>query len=845
MMNAGNNGITSATAAERIAAAGALDHASRTLSRLRVVRGASKKTKRRIARALVVAAAAAIVLGVPCPRSSGAATPNFSDPWNPFGLTMPDAPSPTLADIDGDGDLDAFFGELYGNLVFFQNTGSASAGAFAPSTTNPFGLSDIGTNSSPSFADIDGDGDLDAFVGEYSGDINFFENTGSASLPSFTFPAANPFGISGTYALSNTSPALGDIDGDGDFDLFIGDSNGNSTFFENTGTSSAPAFAASSTNPFGLADVGSNASANLADIDGDGDLDAFIGDGFYFEFFENTGSATAPAFSSPTTDPFGLSFLRSVGDPLALGDLDGDGDIDALVPSDVDHVFFENTGTSSAPAFESPFLNAFGIGDVGAYASPDLVDIDSDGDIDAFVGALSGDTHFFENTGSASAPSFAAGSINPFGLSDIGSESSPDFADLDADGDLDALIGEASGDFHYFENTGSVSAPAFAPATINPFGLIDLFLSANAAAPEFADIDGDGDFEVFSKKDVVTGFVVFPNTGTASAPAFPGYALADPYGLFANTGSVPTLADLDGDGDLDMFHGQTSGDILLSRNTGSASAPAFVNLFAGGSHYNMALMHSFASPAFADIDGDGDLDLFIGTGTGYTIFQENIPLQDTPTPTATPTATDTPTPGATATPTATSPPGGGPCPATPDTCLDVFQKGLLLVKEKSFGKEKIIAKFIQGPGLAQSTFGNPLGPGGTSYLLCIYGDDDALAGELAVDRAGDNCDGFKPCWKSLGGDPPTGKGFFYKDKNVASDGVKIIKLKGGSGSGTLLVKAANNQFKGQVAMPTGIAAALAGDTSATIQIQSSDAQCFSAGLTNITKAETLLFKGKK
>jgi hypothetical protein len=53
----------------------------------------------------------------------------------------------------------------------------ASNPGFAAPVINPFGLPNVGWNSSPEFVDIDGDGDLDAFIGEYYGDTYYFENT--------------------------------------------------------------------------------------------------------------------------------------------------------------------------------------------------------------------------------------------------------------------------------------------------------------------------------------------------------------------------------------------------------------------------------------------------------------------------------------------------------------------------------------------------------------------------------------------------------------------------------------------------------------------------------------------
>jgi hypothetical protein len=69
--------------------------------------------------------------------------------------------------------------------------------AFAEQTgaTNPFNTVDVGTDSTTSFADLDGDGDLDAIVGGNTGTLRYFENTGSAIAPAFVerTGAANPF----------------------------------------------------------------------------------------------------------------------------------------------------------------------------------------------------------------------------------------------------------------------------------------------------------------------------------------------------------------------------------------------------------------------------------------------------------------------------------------------------------------------------------------------------------------------------------------------------------------------------------------------------------------------------
>ena len=306
--------------------------AARSLVRLGQVRGTSVKTERRVARAAAVLVGAVGLVGsVPLVEVAHAATPQFRQ--FPFNLTnVGKNAKPTFADIDGDGDLDAFVGERYGNTFFFRNTGSSSAPAFASPLTNPFGLVDVGDNAKPTFVDIDGDGDLDAFIGNEDGNTIFFRNTGSSSAPAFASPSTNPFGLADVG--DTASPTFVDIDGDGDLDAFIGNSDGNTIFFRNTGSSGAPTFAASSANPFGLADVGrGRSSPAFADIDGDGDLDAFIGEHFGVTFFfENIGCGNGGLDAGEECDDGNLDDSDGCNTlcQTPTGDNDNDGVPDAV-----------------------------------------------------------------------------------------------------------------------------------------------------------------------------------------------------------------------------------------------------------------------------------------------------------------------------------------------------------------------------------------------------------------------------------------------------------------------------------------------------------------------------------
>jgi hypothetical protein len=430
---------------------------------------------------------------------------------------------PSFADLDGDGDLDAVVGEFYGTLHYFENTGTATAPAFTEITgaANPFNGVDVGFDSRPSFADLDGDGDLDAVVGENYGFLRYFENSGSAIAPAFTeiTGAPNPFDTVDVGDFSK--PSFADLDGDGDLDAVVGEREGTLRSFENTTPHQpAPDFAeqTGAANPFNGIDVGNFSTPVFADLDGDGDLDALVGEnGGTLRYFENTGSAIAPAFTA-------------------------------------------RTGAA----------NPFDGVDVAFNSSPSFADLDGDGDLDAVIGAQDGTLHYFQNTGSAIVPAFTeqTGAANPFSFVDLGTRSTPSFVDLDGDGDLDAVVGEEYGTLHYFQNTGSAVAPAFTELTgaANPFDGVDVGFNAR---PSFADLDGDGDL------DAIVGSYgslrYFENTGSAIAPAFSERTgAANPLdGVVVDLLSKPSFADLDGDGDLDLVVGEWFGALHYFKNTGA------------------------------------------------------------------------------------------------------------------------------------------------------------------------------------------------------------------------------------------------------------------------------------
>ncbi len=318
---------------------------------------------------------------------------------------------------------------------------------------------------------------------------------GAQTTPTFLPPRVQAFGLDSTNAARAyyTHPVLADIDGDGDLDLFIGvpDQEGDNyatayQFQENTGTPEVPEFSAPVINPFGLTAELSVYKTSLVDIDGDGDLDLFEQGFLYLEFGstpasifrENIGSSSEPLFSDIQTDPFGISGEQTEGNPtlLTFGDLDADGDMDIIgqsydylsSPGRVVNLYYENiTGDDGGVTFAPPVDGPSNLdADVSYEVVECLVDIDEDGDLDVvgssfYYGEEEEDGYgslvlFEENTGTAQEPDFGILDTAAFGIElvpTLDRFSRFTCGDLDNDGDIDLLAISDLNGFLYFENS--------------------------------------------------------------------------------------------------------------------------------------------------------------------------------------------------------------------------------------------------------------------------------------------------------------------------------------------------------------------------------------------------------
>ena len=289
---------------------------------------------------------------------------------------------------------------------------------------------------------------------------------------------ANPFSsveVASNLEYQALKPVLADLDNDGDTDLVIGNNTGLLYYFENTGTPANPDFTerAGTANPLDGLSVGSYSAPTLIDLDGDSDIDLIVGDGHgNIAYFENTGTATTPGFTqrSGAANPFD-GITMGTRSTLALVDLDSDGDQDLAVgTNDGEVLYHENTGTPSNPDFvlRTGAANPFNEVKAGAYNSPAFIDADNDHDFDLVVGSNNGDILYHENTGTTTEPVFVhrAGFDNPFHATVAGYWIGLEFADLNDDGHPDLIVGNEDGIIHYFENTSTQESPEFSPQSL-------------------------------------------------------------------------------------------------------------------------------------------------------------------------------------------------------------------------------------------------------------------------------------------------------------------------------------------------------------------------------------------
>jgi len=549
-------------------------------------------------------------------------------------------PRPHLVDIDGDGDLDLFVQEYSNQVMFFEQVGTATEPRYLWRTDR---YKDLEVGEWYHFADVDADGDFDLLGEQRFSLIRFWQNNGGFDKPEFELVTETLLDTAGEVVFSDRQniPKVGDIDCDGRLDLMLGRLEGTITRYEADGVddTGAPKFRHVTDNFQDIEIIGQVFGNNLAslhgantmaleDIDGDRDLDLFWGD--FFEpgllYIENTGSCTTPSLrSEPEPFPLNDPILTSGYNAPAFGDIDGDFDNDLLVgvlggaynanSTTIDNfLHLEQTTPNSFEVKTRRYVSNI---DLGSETFPSFADLDGDGDQDMLVGNkiqpddnLTGKLFRFENIGTPTEPKFILRGIVPEFTGAY--HYAPAFGDLDSDGDLDILMGTWRDELMLVINDGQVTEPNW---TIADSAIVKLTRGRNAT-PTLGDIDDDGDLDLFIGES--SGDINFyRNDGGTDGPEF--ILVDDKYGgIDAGRRSVPTLVDIDTDGDLDLVVGSEAEGLKLYRNNGTLREANFVL----DETFDVPV-HPFSAPIFTDVDGDGDADLFVGGIGGGLLYFEN------------------------------------------------------------------------------------------------------------------------------------------------------------------------------------------------------------------------------
>lgn len=573
-------------------------------------------------------------------------------------------------DLDFDGKPDLLFFDKSGfRLVPFLNRGTSGVSSYiyAPDYCSAFPKMEEWMI----LADYDRDGKTDIFT-YFSGGIKIYRNTGSPSVGNrfeeFIYHLQSDYGsvTTSVYVPSTDLPGIYDIDGDGDLDVLTFDVFGGCVDFHknmsmelfghtdtlvyvletrNWGNFKEDAFTNS-------VEINSDCSNNgerhagstfmLFDVNNDGVTDLLLGDiGFNnLVLLKNGGTVNNAQMTQ-----LELNFPQNYGGAPAINmtvfpaafyiDVNNDGVKDLLVSPTGDGRsentasvrLYKNVGQNSSPSFvleSSAFIQNTMI-DVGEGAYPVFVDFDGDGLLDIVVGnyghfvsnnTYNGRLRAFKNNGTATNPSYELYSNDFAGLTGMGINGIvPTFGDLDGDGDLDMLVGEASGKLHYFRNTGTVTNPQFVLQAANFSGI----QAGQYSAPCLFDLDNDG------KLDIVVGnrqgiLHYYRNTGTTQVPSFSalptvanvgGVNVTDQTVSFYGY-SVPFIfADAQ---NYQLFCGSYSGRIFHYRN--------LKNNINGAWELVTNVVDSLVYEGYrtavsvADINNDGKIDMVMGNYSG-------------------------------------------------------------------------------------------------------------------------------------------------------------------------------------------------------------------------------------
>ncbi|MFH1758172.1 MAG: FG-GAP-like repeat-containing protein [Pseudomonadota bacterium] len=286
----------------------------------------------------------------------------------------------------------------------------------------------------------------------------------------------------------------------------------------------------------------------------------------------------SPVSAQPTPSkpaPIAMKMWAGMGRAeKVVADWNGDGLYD-LILGDRDGfvTVYLNQGTNAAPRYAVGMKLRGGGKEIKVKnpSAPYLVDWNGDGKIDLLVGDGGGYLHLFLNAGAADSVDFAPGvKVQAAGKDlDEGSDASPCVVDWNEDGKKDLAMGMGNGVIYILLNEGSNEQPIFGkPIELNG-GSLDV---GSNSSPDFADWNGDG------KKDLIIGnddgeIFVFLNKGTNEDPQYENKGEKLPLKFGDN--ASPRVIGWNRPGANDLVIADRNGEVSLCVNTGTPQSPAF------------------------------------------------------------------------------------------------------------------------------------------------------------------------------------------------------------------------------------------------------------------------------
>lgn len=348
-----------------------------------------------------------------------------SFPDNTIAVDVDIFPAGFHRDFDNDGIRDLLVSPNTPNLSlnknsvwYYKNNGTDLFPSFSYEQDDLFqeDMIEVGEGAYPVFFDYNNDGLEDLFLGNhgvfdpvtdtYSSGISLYENTGTATSPAFTLITEDFEGLSSIGLGLSVYPAFGDMDGDGDKDMMLGDVSGQLFYFENVAPQGQTAdFTLASANYTDFdnnpIDVGQFSTPQFFDVNRDNVLDLLIGErNGNVNYYENIGTATVPSFRlmEDTLGGFSVAEYWDIIGYSVPRMYEKDGDYHLLVGSKVGtlHLYNNIDGnlTGDFNLVDSVYMGI----NTGTRSAPALVDLNGNGVLDLVLGNYRGGLAFYRGS---------------------------------------------------------------------------------------------------------------------------------------------------------------------------------------------------------------------------------------------------------------------------------------------------------------------------------------------------------------------------------------------------------------------------------------------------------------